>query len=253
MAPAVLRDGLLKTHLIFDVNYVWHIADPESEFFASAVHTIAHECGHVEVHTALDQALPGRILRHRYADYIEQYREEVIDACFQEYGATRLSAGFGLNPIDGYRQTFLTALADTDAAANGFISAYRTHGDIDRVLLEVPPLYANLIKWASYLIGTMHGLGIMVSDQQGLADALSDHWFADYFARLEAAYAELWERLGQWESASEFDGLGDIAIEVLEAGGMFLSRNEEDGIRVDIPFRANNTPNYGLLSLLRGI
>lgn len=244
MAPAVIRDGVVKTHLVFDINYIWWASDPDSELFSLAIHTLAHECAHVEVTATLDRAFPGLRMRQRYEDFIEQFRGEVIDACFEEYAVTRICAGMGSNPIAGYRQTFVTSLESTDAAADAAVTAYRTHADLDQVMAQVPPLYGNLIKWASYLIGTMHGLGIKVSDQEELAAALSDHWFAEHFEKLEAAYEALWSRWGEWSDKSEFSVLGDIAIDALDHGGLILTKQENGGVHVDIPFRPNNTPGF---------
>ena len=49
MTPAVLRDGLLKSHIVLNANHVWAIQDATLEGFQLAVHLVAHECAHVEV------------------------------------------------------------------------------------------------------------------------------------------------------------------------------------------------------------
>lgn len=248
MAPAVLRDGKLKTHLVFHVNAILGLAEPESELFPLAVHTLTHECAHAMLHTAFDNRFPNVILREGASNYIDRFRLEVTDACWEEYGATRASACWGTDPTDGYVSTFVKALSETDSHANEFILSYRTHGDIDQILAEVPPLYANLIKWASYLIGTMHGLDKKIADLPELAEALNDHWFSEYFEKLETAYRKLWERLGEWDDRAEFDPIGNIAVDVLEKGGMKLIKTSTDNTKIEIPFRTWNTPMGGLLN-----
>ncbi|WP_095091029.1 hypothetical protein [Mesorhizobium sophorae] len=250
MAPAVLRDGKLKTHLVFHVHALLGLAEPEAELFPLAVHTLAHECAHAMLHTAFDKRFPNVILRESRSNYFDRFRLEVTDACWEEYGATRASADWGADPTDGYVSTFVKALSETGQSANEFILSYRTHGDIDQILAEVPPLYGNLIKWASYLIGTMHGLDKKIADLPELAEALNGHWFSEYFEKLETAYRKLWERLGEWDERAEFDPIGDIAIDVLERGGIKLIKTSPDDTKVEIPFRTWNTPMGGLLNLM---
>lgn len=242
MSPAVLRNGQIKTHLLFNANTIFPLTDVENEFFQQAVHTVVHECAHAALHTAFDKAFPNVILRERFDTYYESFQAEVIDACWQEYGATLLSADWGTDPTAGYAETFVTALLSTDDMANASIRLYRIHGDLDRVLGEVLPLYARLIKWASYLIGTMHGLDLKMEDIPSVAQALNGHWFAEYFNKLEAANLVIWEQFGEWSDRSLFDVIGDIALEVLEHGGIILTK-----IRADIPFRPHNTPNLNAL------
>lgn len=248
MAPAVLREGQVKTHLVFNANIIFPLTDVESEFFQQAVHTVVHECAHAAVHTAFDNAFPGVILQDRFDNYYDSFRGEVIDVCWKEYGATRISAVWGSDPTEGYAETLTTALSETDDAADASIRLYRTHGDLDRVLAEVLPLYARLIKWASYLIGTMHGLGNKIEDLPELEDTLKEHWFAEHFDKLEVAYQAIWGQFGEWPDRLPFDVIGDIALEVLDHGGIILTET-----RADIPFRPHNTPHYGLLNLLGGV
>ncbi|WP_323687981.1 hypothetical protein [Rhizobium sp. AN69] len=248
MSPAVLREGQVKTHLLFNANIIFPLIDVESELFQQAVHTVVHECAHAALHTAFDGVFPGVILRERFDDHYDTFRGEVIDACWQEYGATRLSAVWGADPTEGYATTFTTALLETDDAANASIRLYRTHSDLNRVLSEVLPLYARLIKWASYLIGTMHGLERKFGDIPELDEALKGHWFAEYFGRLEVAYQAIWAQFGVWPDKSPFDAIGDIALEILDQGGIILAKT-----RADIPFRPHNTPHYEILKLLGGL
>lgn len=51
MSPAVMRDGAVKTHLVFNAAYLLPLIHAESisEEKATAVGIVAHECAHVEV------------------------------------------------------------------------------------------------------------------------------------------------------------------------------------------------------------
>lgn len=57
---------------------------------------------------------------------------------------------------------------------------------------------------------------------------------------LTSQFGVLGER--EWPDRKPFELIGDIALEVLDKGGIIL---RDDGW-ADIPFRSNNTPNYQL-------
>lgn len=62
MAPAVIRDGVVKVHIVLNGPYVEGIEKDDSgkpcEEFSSALYLLAHECAHVQVATDKDRAFP---------------------------------------------------------------------------------------------------------------------------------------------------------------------------------------------------
>ncbi|MEL6170591.1 MAG: hypothetical protein AAFR02_01065, partial [Pseudomonadota bacterium] len=128
MSPAVLRDGRIKTHIAFSASAVWGLIDVEHEDFQFAAHLVYHECAHAAVQSAFDDVFPGVILKEKYDSWFGAYRGETIDACWQEYCVSRISAPFGEDPTNGYVEVFLTSLSDADGVANDCIRAYRWHG-----------------------------------------------------------------------------------------------------------------------------
>jgi hypothetical protein len=59
MTPSVLRDGKVKSHIVLSVGVALVLENSEGEHFTVAVHTLAHECAHVEVTQRFDGAFPG--------------------------------------------------------------------------------------------------------------------------------------------------------------------------------------------------
>jgi len=249
MAPSVWRDGKVKTHLVFQIGVVAGLAanDIDSDEFQFALHTLAHECSHVEVTAEMDKAFPGVLLQEKITDHYAGRRWEVINATWDEYGATRISADFGADPTDGYIEIFLTAL-DARDVANDAITAYRTHGDVDQVMTEVVKAYGNLIKYSGYLLGTLDGCGKAVADYPSLSQALKDHWFADPFGRLHAELQKLWSNWGNLSDRKEFEPIADIFIEIMNEGGFYLSDNGDGSMALDIPLRPENTPYHPILA-----
>lgn len=248
MAPSVLRDGEVKTHLIFHVGLVAGLGaeDLESEEWQFALHAVAHESAHVEVTAALDHAFPGTILQEQITDHLQGRRMEVINAAWDEYGATRISAAFGLDPTPGYIEIFLSSLRSARQNADDAITGYRTHGNLDQVMTEVILAYGNLVKFSGYLLGTLDGLAKAPDDHSELAEALRGHWFEHGFRRLHSTFQDLWGRWGKWESREEFGPIADVFVEIMEEGGFFMVGQQDGTMRIDVPFLPQNTPYHPL-------
>jgi hypothetical protein len=243
MTPSVLRDGMLKSHILLNAHVVEVIHDPSHENFELALHVIAHECAHVEVTAKFDAAFPGVLLRERPPDLRVALRRQVICACWDEYAATSLSAGIGADPTDGYEETFLLHAAEARQTANNHIKQYRTHGNVNRVLSEVYGTYGNLLKFAAYHLGNLDGQGIAVKDRPKTVEAMAGHWFAPYFAQLDAACQAVARSYGRWSNQEPFEAIGDIADELVRAGGVFFNYLRPGELYIDIPFTVDTMPD----------
>ena len=113
-------------------------------------------------------------------------------------------------------------------------------------MTEVILAYGNLVKFSAYLLGTLDGLARASDDLPELVDALRGHWFHDRFKRLHATFQDLWGRWGKWESRDEFEPIADVFIEIAEEGGFFIVGQADGTMRIDIPFRPENTPFHPL-------
>ncbi len=81
MTPAVMRDGQIKSHIVFDASLLLALEDENHEFYSRAFHMVAHECAHVEVTARFDEAFPGILLRPSAANYHDHCRWDIIKAC----------------------------------------------------------------------------------------------------------------------------------------------------------------------------
>lgn len=244
MTPSVLRDGVLKSHLVFNASLVSAVLDDSSEHYQLAIHMIAHECAHVEITRAFDTCFPGVQLRTRHSDPLRNLRWNIIFACWEEYAATRWSSCYGQDPTVGYEDTFLLALGYTEDRANAAIRSYRWHADVGQVLREVSDAYGQLMKFAAYHLGNMAGQGLADDDLPRTKQALDGHWFQPVWLELRAACETLWDGFGRWEDQTGFEAIGDIAVELMANQGMSLTPLDGDGIHVDLPF----TPQTEALS-----
>lgn len=239
MSPCVIRDNVLKTHIV--INAQAFFAMLQSKRSDSAVNTVAHECAHVELNHLYDLAFPDTLLRMK-VNALDSFRTDCMLACWNEFGACWRSASFGPCSELAYEPAFLSALEGTRPAANSAIMEYRTHADIRVVISEVCGLYGSLLKYASYHLGNLHGLGIDWRTVSTTTAPLLDHWFLPFFERLDKACKEIASDLGRWANSRSFDELRDLAEDLVANGGMYFGRHEDDRISVDIPMTIDTMP-----------
>jgi hypothetical protein len=244
MTLLVLRDGQVKNHIVVSARLALGLQLGEGEELGRAIHAFAHECAHIEVTARFNAAFPGFLLQHRFEHVHEQVRWGIIQSSWDEYAVCRMAAPFGYNPTADYEGMFLRVLHETQSKANEFIKAYRLHGDVDRILAEVYAAYGNLMKLACYHLGNMAGQDLSLSDLPATKSALEGHWFSPYFDQLDALCKDIASDYGRWTDRSKFEAIGDLADEVVEEGGLFVSPRGGGGtFYVDIPFTPETLPN----------
>ena len=237
MTPSVIRDGQLKSHIVLNAALVSGLLDDQHELFRFALHTLAHESAHVQVTAAFEHCFPNVLLRSKRADLKEHCRWDVTLACWDEYAACRISAGFGEDPTDGYEQTFIQALQTAREKANTAIRAYRLHGDHSRIACEVYAEYGRLMKYAAYLLGDLDARDIAVEDRPPVAAALDGHFFQPYLPRLRDALRALFEAFDAWTDEILFEGVGDIVEELAGEGGVYMTKSDPGFVNINVPFR----------------
>jgi hypothetical protein len=243
MTPAVLREDVVKSHIVLNASYVHMLGDYEDEFWPTAFHLLAHECAHVEINAAWDTSFPGEMLRTHYDNLVDGFLGQIVSACWDEYAACRISAGMGADPLEGYIETLENSLAQARSTANGHLRLYRTHGDHGRVLGEVFGEYGNLMKYASYLLGHMDGMGLSIDDVLALRTLLEDSWFEPFFHRLRDTLNDIFETFGRWTDKRQFDDLEALVVELMADGGIELYWTGDGGAGFNAPFTADTMPS----------
>lgn len=236
MTPAVMRDGKVRSHIVLDAEIMLPLADPESDGFGLALHLLAHECAHVEVKHRFDRCFPGVVLQKKFEDAHKSVRWQVIDACWNEYIVTYIVASIGDDPTEDYEETFLVALKETRSKANNFIKAFRDHRAVVQVAGEVYGAYGELMRYASYLLGTMAGKQLTLSDLPKATAALEGHWFSRFFEKLGRVQLAIAANYGKWDDLKIFEALGDLADEIVSDGGVILSYRQNGQLYANIPF-----------------
>ena len=160
MAPAVLRDGFVKAHLLFWAPAVLPLQDDHStKASRRALYFVAHECAHVEDLKHRDMCFPGTILQREISDPEEAILEGLAGCLWEEYAACRISAIFGQDQTSVYEESLAKVLPEARDRSNAAIRAYRLHTDIDRVLEEAGVPLCEPLRYAAYLLGHLDGCG----------------------------------------------------------------------------------------------
>ncbi|PZU05996.1 MAG: hypothetical protein DI605_20515 [Sphingomonas sp.] len=238
MAPAVLRDGVVKVHIVLNAAYVEGIDDDGAEepsaAFDDALYLLAHECAHVAVTAQKDRTLPNHILQHGISGYEEAIFAQVNEACWEEYAACRLSAPFGHGRLVSYEEGLRGVLGASRERAAAARAAFWRHGDLNRVVGELGPPLAEPLRLAAYVLGHLDGL----TDPPALSDAtrraIADAGYTDLIDDLAVALRDLWASREERTTLSEFEVIGDVARDAFWAGGLTIRPATDDGATIHV-------------------
>jgi len=246
MSPAVLRDGVVKVHLLFSADYIAGILDGEAtDAYRFALAVIAHECAHVEITKQRDLVFPGTVLQAHYDGYEAELFGQIADICWEEYAACRIAAPFSSGKIDDYTAGLGAVLSVARQRSNEAIRAYRIHADLNRVINEAGRALCEPLKVASYLLGHMDGVGLDWTGLPAMRELVVGSDYADLIDDLRDELRLLWEGRDSWRSIAEFDMLRDVVRDCFESGGLFFSERAGGTAHVAIPFTAETMPIQG--------
>lgn len=242
MAPAVLRDGLVKAHVVLWAPAVLPLEADRSDAFDAALYLVAHECGHVADLKMRDENFPGTILQKTLLGVEEAILGPIAEALWEEYAASRASAPFGRGQTAYYEEGFVLVLGSARERADAAIGAYRLHEDVGRVLAEAGGPLAEPLRLGAYLFGHLDGLGEGLDSAPGARDLLASSPYRLFVQRTTDALRDLWERRGRWTSLADLDPLRQVGREVLADGGLVLSRTPDGRCHVGVPFTPRTLP-----------
>ena len=237
-APAVIREGVVKVHIVLNGPYVEGIEKDDSsepcEEFASALYLLAHECAHVQVTTDKDRAFPNTILQHAISSYEKAIFTQVNEACWEEYAACRLSAIFGHGRLAQYEEGLRGVLSVARERAAKAREAFWEHGDLNRAVAEVGPPLAQPLRLAAYVLGHIDGLSDDTTITAETRQALAEAGYTDFFDDLATALRSLWNDRHDWNNLSQFDVIGNVARDAFWSGGLLIRPAANDGATIHV-------------------
>jgi len=239
MSPAVMRDGEVRTHLIFDAAMLVPFVHAEAtkDEKADSLAIIAHECAHVGITARKEAAIPEARLGTRIAGYERALTFQVAEICWDEYAACRISARFAPRQQATHADTLQAVLPSARPDADAAIRSYRFHRDIERLLDESVPPLIQPIKAAAYLLGAMDGDGASWVDLPETRTAMKDAGYGELVDRLHEILRQIWQSQDEWEPTLEvFEPLQIFVKDVLESAGLILRSKSDGSCWVEVPF-----------------
>lgn len=209
MSSGVIRDGQFKTHVVFEASIIGALMSDDPELKALATHTFVHELGHVAEHT-LDNLRFGEAMVTPSEDRYEFELYRLSHSCWSEYYASRVSAPWGSNAINGLRELLegaLEQLHERVTAARCQVGPSRGASN-DDAATEIINQVSKLMKFAGYVIGHAKGEGIAPIEPKSVHETLLDaigltSWFHDLSDTLDSIY----DGRHEWSDLSVFHPL----------------------------------------------
>jgi hypothetical protein len=233
MSPTVLRNGIVKAHMIFHAPFITPLVGEDEQLQRQACYLLAHESGHVEGIKHLDTAFPGRILCPIKTN--NHFLFQIAEGLWSEYCACRISAVFGEDQTVSYENSLVSVLKIASERANAAIWEYRFHGDLEKVVQEAGNYICHPLKIGAYFLGHLDGLKLDLNAVPAAQTAMRETQYELCMKDLHDALRGLWSRLGCWSDVAEFDVLGRIAHQAMAERGMIF-RNLADGtLYLEIP------------------
>lgn len=249
MAVSVLVGGTPRTHLVINAGLMSFLRNPDTPEGRIAVYVLAHECCHIHDLAVYEKAYPGTLLQKQLHGP-QIYLNQMASVCWSEYPACRLSAEFGGDEqTERYEKPFCSWLAVLRERGNDAIRKCRGDKNYGELLGTLITLYGSAMKYASYLLGHLAGLGQELDEAAPKAAELvaANKYFEGIFWRLKDTLEEIWSGYGNWTpEVNVFQPLEALADEMLNIAGITLAMTPE-GIYVGVPFNPEvDTPGFNI-------
>lgn len=235
--PNVMRDGILKSHIVMVGFIARNLLSDVEEDRARAEYVVANQLAHVGFTQIFDEALPGVLLSA--VDGLDGLLQSCTYSAWNAYFAGRAAAPFGgPHRFEDEQYVVLTALEELFTEVPKARASYRWHGDMDRFLEEILPRVRFFLEHAAGLLGHADGVDqdVFVQAPQ-LAEELEKRQLKAWYADFRRDLAFLWDRRGRWESYAEFLALNRHAERILWTFPILPWTTPERLDRVEVPFQ----------------
>jgi hypothetical protein len=205
MAPAVKRDGKLKTHVVIAGEYGLGLLSEDAMERELAVHTLVHELGHVAEHTLMEQALPG-VMLSRIEDKYEAVLFANAHSAWSEYFAERTAATFGPS-FQGHFQEALEGAINqqVDEIAKARAALSRSDSSTATAVGNTTILQVGkTMKMTGYLFGHADGRDVdPFLGRESLRDLIEQHNLMPWLDGVRERLRILFDSRNSWKSLDE--------------------------------------------------
>ena len=240
----VRRKDQVRAHIVLNANVLSALADSNHEEFLPTANIVAHELAHVVILGWFEEHSPNVMLHPHAGDWATATLRDIAHTVWEEYAACRISAIVGSDVVEQrYAKSVDQSIQNAFSKAREQIKAYRLHGEVDQLLVEVAGSLSNPLKMAAYLLGHLDGTERDIA-LLSLCPAMRDSEFAPFIPNLLSALRDVWETRHDWSGLAGVDPIVQSLLEVFAQGGIIVTLSEDNpGSRVDAPFTAETMPN----------
>jgi hypothetical protein len=210
MAPLVMRNGEVMSHLVLSAFIVPLIAAPQSG--VDGKYILGHELAHVHEHYFRNRVLPNTLLKVRITKADEAFLHELADTCWGEYVACIFSAPIHPEQAKLFEMPLLELLPkaryEIEAAKKGWL----VDRDIAKFWQRAGTTVYSLLKYFSYLLGHAAGLSQSIGDIAPETWSLlnSNAWLLSSVEGLNRELSRMYETFDEWKSLAVFEPLKQL-------------------------------------------
>jgi hypothetical protein len=234
MALLVVRDGVIKAHVVMQAGLGHALISEDETTQQWALHALVHQLADVAFMQSFDERLPG-ILLSQIDDSFDAFLYAQIHAAWSGYLAARMSAI--INPSIGhsYQDMLATVLERTHDSILAARLAYRSDGDINKFLGIAMPAVGKVLEYAGKVLGHFDGSGQSFLENESLNAVLLKTGLREWLAFFDSELSELWSRRGYWTSFAEFTEFNRHVERLLWQYGVIPWKTPEGQIYVTVP------------------
>jgi hypothetical protein len=237
MTLPVERDGIVKGRIVLSGGVGLGLIGEAGSHGQWALHTIVHELAQVSMIQLFDESFPG-IIFNPLTDGYEGPLFLSVNNALDSYAASRVSSCFGDcdEIMRAHQQLLVSILALSQQKIPEARLAYRYDGDIPKLVEVTRPIVGHILSFSATLLGHADGTRRRPFDDGGVLEAaLAKAGLLGWLKTFEFDLRTYWDRRGRWESLDELFRFNRHVERVYWQFGMFWSRNEGGGSRLDIP------------------
>lgn len=233
--PLVVRDGIVKAHIVMRIELARAIASDDAIAAAVAVHLLVHELAAVTFIDHLEFAFPG-ILAERFPDQHTASLFLGVLPAIRRYFSARASAEFaGPQYEPDMREYFLRVIQYSRETMQREVADYLQTKNMSSLFAAAVKSVTRILCCTSSWLGYKASLNLPIF---GTGDALEaklvEAGLMSWLKVFEADLQRIWERRGVWQTRSELFGMMCHVERLLWTMGIFPSKQPDGGIYVDL-------------------
>src|SRR6266404_695069 len=227
MAPLVLRNGEVKSHLVLSAFIMPLIDAPQAG--VDGKYILGHELAHIHEHYFRNKVLPNTLLTTRITKRDGAFLHELADTCWGEYVACLFSAPVYPEQVKLFEMPLLELLPKASREIVAAKQDWFVDRDIAKFWQRAGTTVYSLLKYFSYLLGHAAGLGQSTSETAPETWALlkRNAWLLPSVERLSEELSRMYETFEEWKSLEVFEPLKQLERTLFADCGIGIS--DRDG------------------------